>query len=52
MRGEGPVRDLGEVGVGDRAAVGGKGASLGELARDQVAAGDLGLFFLGVAGQP
>jgi pyruvate, water dikinase len=33
MRREGLVRQLGDVGVGDREAVGGKGASLGELAR-------------------
>jgi len=33
MRREELVRDLADVGVGDRSAVGGKGASLGELAR-------------------
>ncbi|HEV2244158.1 MAG TPA: PEP/pyruvate-binding domain-containing protein, partial [Streptosporangiaceae bacterium] len=33
MRGEGLVCGLGEVGAGDRATVGGKGASLGELCR-------------------
>jgi pyruvate, water dikinase len=33
MRQEGLVRPLSEIGVGDREAVGGKGASLGELAR-------------------
>ena len=33
MSGHELVRDLGEVGLGDRATVGGKGASLGELSR-------------------
>jgi phosphoenolpyruvate synthase/pyruvate phosphate dikinase len=33
MRGEGLVLALAEVGVGDRAVVGGKGANLGELSR-------------------
>jgi pyruvate, water dikinase len=31
MSGQGLIRDLGDVGAGDRAAAGGKGASLGEL---------------------
>jgi pyruvate,water dikinase len=33
IKDQAPIRALGEVGAGDRAAVGGKGASLGELIR-------------------
>jgi pyruvate, water dikinase len=33
MSGQGLIRDLGDVGAGDRAGVGGKGAGLGELTR-------------------